>query len=42
MSGTVLGAGKPAVTTVDGIIAFGELITYAEETDKNKTHEKNK
>lgn len=42
VSGTVPGTGKPAVTTVDGIIAFAELITYAEETDENKTHKKNK
>lgn len=42
VSGTVLGSGKTAVTAVDGITAFVELITHGEETNKNKIHKKNK
>lgn len=40
MSGTVLGSGKTVETTVDGVTAFVGLITYREETDKNKIHRK--
>lgn len=42
VSGTALGSGKAAVTQKAGIIAFVELITQGEETDKNKIHKKNK